>query len=118
MRRVKNYEAEYKDSDDIAVKFRDKIGVHAVSIVAGGLGNPEIDLFREHGITYVLSRNEQLPYVGIERFLGNAPKGGLFLGRPESIEEALGKRGLELTPMTMVKRLAAYLERRERKQKA
>ena len=117
MRTVKNYEAEYSRFDRPAVTYRDKTGIHVVEINAGGLCKVDIEVFREQEYTYVLSWNSQHPYVGLERFLGHEPKGNLSVGKHEAIEEILGKRGLDLTPMTMVKRLARYLGKQEVQQR-
>lgn len=110
MRRVNKYETEYSRFDSPIVTFRDKTGIHAVEISAGGLWNVDIDVFREQEFTYVLSWNERHPYVGLERFFGHDAKGKVSLGKKEAIEGVLGKRGLDLTPITMAKRLAKYLE--------
>ncbi len=118
MRRLKNYEAEYSRFDSPVVTYRDRSGIHVVEINAGGLWSVEIEVFRERGYTYVLSWNAQHPYVGIEIFLGHEPKGSLSLGKQETIEEVLGERGIDLTPMTMVKKLKEYIAiNSERKQK-
>jgi hypothetical protein len=91
------------------VTYRDRAGIHTVLLEAGGLWHVEVEGFRQDEHTYFLSWNEKFPYVGIERFLGNAHRGNLFLSKNESIEDVLGKRGLNLKPVTMAKKLARYL---------
>ncbi len=110
MRRVKNYEAEYSRFDSPVVTYRDRTGIHKVEIETGHLYNADIEIFREKGITYVLSWNPRFPYVGIEKFMGHDAKGKLFIHKKEAIEEILGEKGLDLTPMAMAKRLAKHLK--------
>src|SRR2546426_3512281 len=109
MRRVKNYELETMPFDPPVITYRDRKGIHTVEVETGGLSNVEIEVFREREYTYILSWDPRFPYVGIERFLGHEPQGNLFLGKREPIENLLGKRGLDLSPMTMAKMLAQYL---------
>lgn len=80
-----------------------------MELTAGNLWNVDIEVFRESSYTYVLSWNERHPYVGIERFLGHEAKGNLFLHKQQAIEDVLGRRGFDLTPITMAKRLKRHL---------
>ncbi len=109
MRRVKNYEVGCDKFESPTITYRDRTGMHVVVLNAGGLWNVEIEVFRENRYTYVLSWNDRHPYVGLERFLGQHRRGDLSFGKREAIEEVLGKRPFELTPITMAKRLARYL---------
>ena len=109
MRRLKNYTLSREPFDNPEITYRDRSGFHNIEITAGNLHNADIEVFRENEYTYVLSWNQKFPYVGLEKFLGHESKEKLFLHKREAIEEILGKKSLELTPMNMVKKLSKCL---------
>ena len=82
-------------------------GKHEVALSCGT--HDEVEVFREGQYTFALSWNDRLGYVGVERFKGSDLEEELFLQDSQHVEECLGKRGLDLTPMAMVKRLSRYL---------
>ncbi len=100
--------------------FTDESGTHTVILSAGGRDN--IEVFQQKGtkstirhpgsatVTYVLTTNTGLGYVGLEAFEGDEKLGeGVFLQNDWSIEEVLGKKGLDLQSKTIVQRLIPYL---------
>ncbi len=108
MRRLKNYNLEREPFEKPLLTYRDKGGIHAVELMAGRLD--EIEVFRESGKVYVLCWNEKHRYAGIEMFRGQERIGDVFLESGD-VETALGRKGLELTSISMVKRLAKHLTR-------
>jgi len=109
MRQLKwrEYELVREPFEPAVLEYRDKTGKHSVELNCGS--HDEVEVFRERSFTYVLSWNDRLGYVGLERFLGWDKDGEVFLQNSQDVAECLGKKGLDLTPMTMVKRLAEYL---------
>ena len=114
MKRVKNYEVRKESTEDavragrfnpsLEIVFRDKAGIHTHKIGAGY--SDELHVFREDGVTYVLARNNALPYVGLEAFEEDDKVGDIFL-QEHQVSEVLGRD--DLAPITMVKRLQPYL---------
>ena len=90
----------------LEITFRDRTGVHTHKISAGY--SDDIEVYREHSITYVLSQNRALPYIGLEAFEGSAKVGDLFLQEGQ-VEEALGAKGCDLAPFTIIRRLSEYV---------
>jgi hypothetical protein len=88
----------------IEIVFRDKKGVHRHKLSIGG--SDKIDVYRENGETFVLSRNPQLGYVGMEIFAGNERTGDLFL-QPHEVEEVVGSDRLQ--PHTIIRRLMPFV---------
>jgi hypothetical protein len=75
-----------------------------------------VHVFTENSLLYVVSLNTRYDYVGLEIF---NPKDDIdscnalneiFLQGCEQIEDILGKRGLDLLPINIAKRLAQYCE--------
>lgn len=60
----------------------------------------------------VVTINEKYGYCGLEIFdlAEDCKTADLFLDSPESIADALGRNGLDLSPMTIAKRLASYID--------
>ena len=114
MKRVKNFETRKESIEDacragrfnpsLEIVFRDKAGIHIHKIGAGY--SDELHVFREDGVTYVLARNNALPYVGLEAFEGDDQVGDIFL-QEQQVSEVLGRD--DLAPLTIVKRLQPYL---------
>lgn len=102
-----DYDLEREYGEKAVLKFRDRMGKHVVELACGS--RDEVEVFREGEFTYALSWNDGLWYVGIEKFRGATLEADLFLQNSEDVEGCLGKKGLELAPITMVKRLAEYL---------
>ncbi len=113
MRRIKNYDLERAPNERTVLKYRDKRGKHEVELSCGYYD--EVEAFKERDRTFVLSWNDRLEYAGVECFKGHEKLSELFIQDSQDIEAVLGKHGLELTPMTIVKRLAKALEMRVRK---
>jgi hypothetical protein len=114
MRRITNFQIQKELLEDafragrfnpsLEITFRDRTGIHTHKIGAGY--SDELDVYREAGVTYVLARNNALPYVGLEAFEGDEKVGDLFLQEGQVIE-VLGRS--DLAPVTMIKRLQPYL---------
>ncbi len=88
----------------LVVQFRDRTGKHRVPIAAGE--SDGVEVYREHGLTYVLSRNHGLGYVGLEVFEGAALVGETFLQVDYEIAETLGRDGLDRAGWWIAKQLA------------
>lgn len=69
-----------------------------------------LSVYREGPVLLVLCVNEGFPYVGLETFdlETDQPSGEVFLQGDEQVSEALGKRGTDLSPCTIIARLAEY----------
>ena len=114
MRKVTNYSIEKESLEDmrkakrfnpcLEMMFRDKSGTHTHKLSAGYAD--DIYVYREHGITFVLTNNPCLGYVGLEVFNGNERVGDLFLEYHQVIE-VLGR--CDLAPFTMIRRLKEYI---------
>jgi hypothetical protein len=114
MTRVKNYSITKESTDDmiaagrfnpsLEIIFRDRHGTHRHKLSAGYLD--DIDVYRESGLTCVLSINHSLGYVGLEAFEGSEPAGDIFLNG-EQVVEALGR--IDLAPFTIIRRLMQFI---------
>jgi len=112
--RVKNFQIQKESTEDavragrfhpsLEIVFRDKAGIHTHKIGAGY--SDDLHVFREDDVTYVLARNNALPYVGLEVFEGSDKVGDIFL-QEHQVSEVLGRD--DLAPITIVKRLQPYL---------
>lgn len=84
--------------------------------VLGCGSNDNVTVLREGDLLFVVSVNHGLEYAGLEVFdLGevpdedqHGPMGIAFLQADYEIAEILGPRGVDLTPITIAKRLADY----------
>lgn len=88
----------------LEITFRDKRGLHKHKILSGRAD--EIHVFRENGLTMVLSRNPRLEYAGLQAFEGDAKINDVFLTGSELLA-ALGENDLE--PERMVHVLKEWL---------
>lgn len=114
MRRVVNYQLRkesFQDMTDagrynrcIEITFHDKAGVHTHKLGAGS--SDEIDIYREHSETFVLSRNRRLGYVGLQVFKGSDQVGDIFI-EPHQVDDTVGD--IELAAYTIIRRLLDYI---------
>jgi len=114
MRKVNNYTIQKESFEDmnnagrwnpcLEITFRDKAGIHTHKLSAGY--QDDIHIYREHGITFILTSNPYLGYVGLEVFNGNKQAGDLFL-EYHNLIEVLGR--CDLAPFTMIRRLREYV---------
>jgi len=78
-----------------------------------GAGDADsVDVFAEHGLYFVVSVNHGLEYCGLEIFDANGEQlkeGNVFLQADHEVSDALGPRGVDLCPMTIAKKLSAYV---------
>jgi len=110
MKRVKNFSISKESFEEmnnagrfnpcIRIIFRDRTGLHTHNLFSGYVDN--IFVYRESGLTYVLSTNERIGYVGLQVFDGANPAGDVFL-QGDQVIEILGKK--PLAPFTMIRRL-------------
>ena len=84
--------------------FRDREGVHRHKLSIGN--SDKIDVYREKDETFVLSRNPQLGYVGMEVFTGNERMADIFL-QPHEVTEVVGRDDLQ--PHTIIRRLMPFV---------
>jgi hypothetical protein len=103
MRTITSY--EYKIDNDILF-FKDKTGFHKVRLVA-----PEDDIyiFREGKITYALALNTHFGHVELQAFEGGDLIGHICMQDESILNKYIGKQWYNMTPMTIVKRLALYV---------
>ena len=115
MRKV-NFQIEKESWDDmheagrwnpsLEVIFRDKTGNHRHKIESGYMD--DLYAYRESDETYILSINDGLCYIGLDAFRGDERLGDVFL-ECHQVEEFVGKKGLDLAPHTIIRRLLPYL---------
>lgn len=93
----------------LVLLYRDKRKIQRVPIGAGT--SDDIYVYREGDDIYVLTVNDRLGYVGLDIFSGDpAEKAGeMFLQTDYEIEEILGRRGLDLSPPTMIRYMSNYI---------
>ncbi len=80
-------------------------------LTIGAGGGDTVDVFQEHGLYFVVSVNHGLEYCGLEVFDKDGDQlaeGNVFLQADHEVSEALGPRGVDLTPMVIAKRLSVY----------
>ena len=114
MKRVKNYSISKESIDEmiaagrfnpsLEIVFEDSSGIHRNKLSADY--SDEIHIYREAGLTCVLSINNRIGYIGMEAFDGSQPFGDIFL-QGDQILEALGRNGL--SPFTIIRRLLAFI---------
>ena len=114
MQRVKNYSITKESTDEmiaagrfnpsLEIVFQDRCGTHRHKLSAGYAD--DIHIYREGGLTCVLSINNRIGYIGMEAFDGSQPFGDIFL-QGDQILEALGRNGL--SPFTIIRRLMAFI---------
>ena len=114
MTRVKNYSITKESTDEmiaagrfnpcLQIVFRDRHGIYRHKLSAGYAD--DIHVYREAGLTYVLSINSGLGYIGLETFEGSQPAGDIFL-QEEQVVETLGRA--DLAPFTIIRRLMEFI---------
>lgn len=114
MRRIRNYSISKENTEDmirakrfnpcLEITFRDKSGIHTHKIGSGY--SDDICVYRENGITFVLSQNTGLGYIGLEVFEGADKTGEIFLEEHQVIE-TLGRE--DLAPFNAIKRLREHV---------
>ena len=114
VRRIYNYTIKKETFEDMCkakrfnpcleITFRDKTGIHTHKLDAGY--GDSMDIYREGGVTYVLSRNSGLGYIGLQAFEGEEKAGDMFL-QSEQVEDILGVD--DLVPYTIIRRLTDYI---------
>ncbi|WP_155320843.1 hypothetical protein [Desulfosarcina ovata] len=114
MTKVKNYSITKESTDEmiaagrfnpsLEIIFRDRHGIHRHKLSAGYAD--DIHVYREAGLTCVLSINNGLGYIGLEIFEGSQPFGDIFL-QGDQVAEALGRS--DLSPLFMIRRLMQFI---------
>ena len=114
MTRVKNYSITKESTGEmiaagrfnpsLEIIFRDRHGIHRHKLSAGYAD--DIHVYRESGLTCVLSINNSLGYVGLETFEGGQPAGDIFLQEGQVVE-ILGRT--DLAPFTIIRRLMEFI---------
>ena len=114
MRTLSNYQIGKESHEDqsqagrcnpaLEITFRDRNGQHTHKLGSGN--SDDIHVFRENGLTYVVSTNCRLGYVALDIFQGEDKLGDLFLEHHQ-LEETLGRTDLE--PITLAQRLKDYV---------
>lgn len=104
-----------------------KVGRQWIELDSGTGSDDDVSVYRENFVVYVLAVNHGLPYVGLDIYdldnrleeqrddgsgepetilvLRPVPGWEAFLQGSEQVEDALGKRGTDLAPTTMIRRL-------------
>jgi hypothetical protein len=88
----------------LEITFRDKKGWHKHKILSGRAD--AIHVFRENGVTMVLSHNPRLEYAGLEAFEGDQKINDVFLTGSEMLA-AFGED--ELEPVRMIHVLKEWI---------
>ena len=114
MTRVKNYRITKESKDEmiaagrfnpsLEIIFRDRHDTHRHKLSAGYAD--DIHVYREAGLTCVLSINNSLGYIGMETFEGSQPVGDIFL-QGDQVVETLGRS--DLSPFTIIRRLMDFI---------
>ena len=114
MRKVNNYTIQKESFENmnnagrwnpcLEITFRDRTGNHTHKLGAGH--QDDIHVYREYGITFILTTNPYLGYVGLEVFEGSEQAGDLFL-EYHNLVEVLGR--CDLAPFTMIRRLRNHI---------
>jgi hypothetical protein len=114
MQRVKNYSITKESTDEmiaagrfnpsLEIVFRDRCGIHRHRLSAGY--GDDIHIYREAGLTCVLSINNRIGYIGLEAFDGSQPFGDIFL-QGDQVFEILKRN--DLSPFTIIRRLMMYI---------
>lgn len=115
MKRVTSFSITKETFDDmrkakrfnpcLEITLRDRTGIHTHKIKAGY--SDEIHLYRENGITYVLSRNHGLGYFGLEAFEGSDKLGEIFI-ESYQVKETIGRD--DFAPFNTIKQMAEYIQ--------
>ncbi|GAB6906654.1 conserved hypothetical protein [Desulfosarcina cetonica] len=114
MTRVKNYSITKESIDEMVsagrfnpslqIIFRDRHGTHRHKLSAGYMD--DIHVYREAGLTCVLSINRSMDHIFLEAFEGNQPAGDIFL-QGDQVAKMLGRS--DLSPLFMIRRLMAFI---------
>ena len=114
MRKVTNYKIIKESFEDmldagrfnacLEITFRDKSGKHVHKLGSGY--NDDICVYRENGITFVLTQNPRLGYIGLDAFEGNKKLGEIFLEGHQA-NETLGRD--DLAPFTIIRKLMEFV---------
>ncbi len=114
MKKVRNFSIAKETLDEmiaagrfnpsLKITFRERSGRHTHMLYSGY--EDDIHVYREAGITYVLSVNHRLEYVGLEVFEGEDAVGDVFL-QGEQATETLGS--LDLAPFTIIRKLMEFI---------
>jgi hypothetical protein len=88
----------------LEITFADRRGRPTQKIAAGY--EDDIHVYRHSGLTYVLSLNARLGYVGLEVFDGAEAAGDVFL-QGDQVIETLGRE--DLAPFTIIHRLMDFI---------
>ena len=114
MRRISNYTIKKESFEDMCkanrfnpcmeITFRDMTGIHTHKLDAGY--GDTMDVYREAGVTYVLSRNKGLGYIGLQALEGEEKSGDMFL-ESEQVKDIVGRD--DLAPHTIIRRLIDYI---------
>lgn len=91
----------------LVLSFRDAKGKHRVVLDSGE--SDQIDVFREFDQTIILSTNSKYGYAGLQVFQGEKEEGSFFIQNYSELEDILGKRCLDLEPITIAKKLMEYV---------
>ena len=118
MERIRNYSIKKESLEDmmqdkrynpcLEITFTDKTGTYTHKISAGY--SDYRDVYREKEVTYLLTRNFDLEYVGLEIFRGVEKLGEIFLQADYEIKEILGKNGIKKAPYNIIKILDQYVD--------
>ena len=100
----------YNPPTRITLQGKDK-----VSFLIGAGSRDEITILAEgtgpDRRYYVVCVNHGLAYAGVEIFnVTGEPAGDMFLQYDHEVADILGPRGVGLTPITIAKRLAQYID--------
>ena len=115
----------YNPHDNVVVRVNRK----PWELETGAGSSDDVDVFAEGDRIYILSMNHRLGYVGLAEYVldekhveEHQQSGGdedyssigvaneIFIQNEDEVVEILGPKGLDLSPMTIVRKLGEYLQ--------
>jgi len=114
MRKLKKYSIRIEPIEDmlnarrfspcLQITFRDNTGEYTHKIQAGR--DDDIYVYQQGDQTFVLNKNKNLGYVGLEVFCNSEWVGNIFLNEFRFEEEFNGN---EFSAITLIRRLSEYI---------
>jgi len=88
----------------LEITYRDRSGEYTHKLSAGY--GDDLDVYREGSVTYILTQNPNIGYIGLEMYEGPDKIGEMFV-EAERVTEVLGRE--DLAPVNIIKRLREYI---------
>lgn len=85
-----------------------RIGREKFSVEINAGSSDSVYPYRDGDTLLLVTINRRYGYAGLEAFLGGVKVGDTFLQNDWEIREILGKKGVDLEPCTIIRRLIPY----------